>query len=221
MPALLVLLLILALLVPGLAATLLFAFLMLLPAYVMVSSLLTVVLAPQQMLAVASDRRTRRNHSCEHATVNVLEEWFGPLPQAAGVATKEGFYVWGVDGIDPDTLIGAAQQGLGRMKRGERNLALHPRCGTSMTVAQFVFALVFLLTLGLTGYFFLEAILVALAAMFLLGKPLGLLAQKYFTTSPDVATLDIAEMFWTPRPRLGGTGLFFLPRGAFFFRTVQ
>ncbi len=221
MPVLLLLLLILALAAPGAVLMVGLAVLLLLPAYLVVSSVFTVVLAPQQILAVASEGRTRRTHACEHATVNVLEEWYGPLPQVGGVAARDGFYIWGAQQIHPGVLVRAAQQGLRRMQAGEAGLALHPRCGTSLVVAQFVFALSFLLGLFVTGYFTLTGILVALLASWAFGRPLGLLAQRYFTTSADVARLRIAEVHWTARPDLGMGGLFTIPRGAFFFRVLQ
>ncbi len=221
MQLLLLLLLLLAVLAPGVFAGIALALLLILPAYLMVSSVLTVVLAPQQILAIASDKRTRRTHSCEHATVNVLEEWYGPQPQVGGAATPQGFYIWGAHGFPPEALLRAAQSGIARMKSGEAGLALHPRCGTSLVVARFVFALVFLFSLIVTGYLTLMGLLIAFLSAWLLGRPLGLLAQKYFTTSPHVDRLHIAEVYWSPRPSLGGWGVFFIPGGAYFFRTTQ
>ncbi len=220
MQLLLLLLLLLALLAPGLLAGFALLLLLIMPAYLMLSSLLTIVLAPQQILAVASDKRTRRAHSCEHATVNVLEEWYGPQPHTAGVATPEGFYIWGTHGIPPEMLLRAAQSGLARMKSGEKHLALHPRCGTSLVVARFVFSLVFLFTLIVTGYLTLTGLLAAFLSAWILGRPMGLLAQRFFTTSPHVAQLYITEVHWAQQPPVGSLGLFFIPGGAFFFRTA-
>ncbi len=217
---LLLIALLLLLVSPGVLAVVGMGMLLFLPAYLMVSSALTVVLAPQQIWAVASDKRTRRTHSCEHATANVLEEWCGPQPMVGGVATKDGFYIWGVDGFDPGTLIRAAQSGLARMKSGERDLALHPRCGTSLMAARFVFGVVFLALLFALGGFTFEGVLLALVVSWIFGRPLGLLAQRYFTTSPEVDSLHITEVTWTDQPRIGGLPLFGLPRGAYFFRTV-
>ncbi len=212
--------LLLLVLAPGLAIAVGVGLLLFLPAYLMVSSALTVVLAPQQMYAVATDKRTRRTHSCEHATVNVLEGWYGPQPAVGGVATKDGFYVWGAEGFDPGALIRAAQSGLARMKNGERDLALHPRCGTSLMAARLVFAIVFLALLFAVGGFTLSGVLIALLASWAFGRPLGMLAQRYFTTSSEVGALHISEVRWTDQPRVAGMPLFGLPRGAYFFRTA-
>jgi len=217
----LLLILILTILAPGLLLVIGMGMLLILPAYLMVSSAFTLVLAPQQILAIAGDRRTRRTHACEHATVNVLEEWYGPLPQVGGVATKDGFYLWGVEGFDPSTVFRAAQEGLMRMRRGERTLALHPRCGTSMLAARFVFAAVFLALLGWTGNFTLFGVLLALAASWLLGRRLGIVAQRYFTTSADVSRMSIDQMAWTDRPALPGPATMVIPRGAYFLATSQ
>lgn len=74
MPFLLLLLLIIPL-VPGLGfALLLFlilGILFILPLQFFFYSLVTIVTVPWQLIQIASDRRMRQNHACEHATVNV------------------------------------------------------------------------------------------------------------------------------------------------------
>jgi len=213
---LLALFVVLTLLAPGLLIVAGLGLLILLPAYLMFSSALTLVLAPQQILAIASDKRTRRAHACEHATVNVLEESLGPLPGVGGVATKGGFYIWGAEHIHPNALIRAAQLGLARMKQGERDLAVHGRCGTSMLAARFVFGMLFA-----TGHVSLATVLLALVASWWLGRPLGLLVQRYFTTAPDVGGLAITHVAWTDRPHVGSAAVFAVPRGAYFFGVTQ
>lgn len=52
-------------------------FLFLIPYVVFFNSFLNVLTIPWQILKIASDKRVRKNHSLEHATVNVLEERYG------------------------------------------------------------------------------------------------------------------------------------------------
>lgn len=209
------------LLVPGFALAVGVGLLLFIPAYLTVSSIFTLVVTPQQIWAVARDRRVRRNHSCEHATVNVLEQWYGPLPHVGGVAVEGGFYIWGADMFHPNALIRAAQEGLERMKRGEASLALHPRCGTSLAAARFVFAAIFLWLLLAVGYFTFGGVLLALVASWMAGRPLGMLLQRFFTTTSDVAPVEITAVSWTDRPRLGPGMFLVFPGGAYFFHTAQ
>ena len=220
MPYLLLLLLI-ALLVPGLGFVLLLFLLLgilfILPLQFFVYSLITIVTVPWQLIQIASDRRIRQNHACEHATVNVLEERYGPLPRTGGLAYKNGFTILG-EVPSPGELLDAAQEGHARLRRGESHLAVHPRCGTSIAVAQFLFACTFLFILfWIQRLHFLEIVAVILLAS-LLSRPLGLLIQRYVTTNPDVDDVQIVDVSFK-RPDMG-FGLFFLPLPqAYFVRT--
>jgi len=220
MPILVLLLILLLLAGPWVIVAAGVGLLIFLPAYLLLTSTATLLLVPQQILQVATDRRVRRVHACEHATANVLEEKMGPLPMVGGVATKRGFYLWGAERFHPSVVFGAAQEGLARMKRGEHMLAVHPRCGTSLGMARLVFAVVFLGLLFAGGYFSFGTVLLAMAASWLLGKPLGLLVQRYLTTAPDVYDLQITHVSWVDRPEVGAPALFAAPRGAYFFHTT-
>lgn len=217
----LLLLLLMALLVPGLGFVLLLFLLVgiffILPLQFFVYSLITIVTVPWQLIQIASDRRIRQNHACEHTTVNVLEERYGPLPRTGGLASKNGYTILG-EVPTPGELLDAAQEGLSRLRRGETQLALHPRCGTSIAVAQFLFACTFLFILfWIHRLHFLEIIIVILLAG-VLSRPLGLLAQRYITTDPDVTDVEIVDVSFE-RPDMG-LGLFFLPLPhAYFVRT--
>ena len=190
----LILLLLIVLLLPGLGlAVLLFlilGILFILPLQFFVYSLITIVTVPWQLIQIASDRRIRQNHACEHATVNILEERYGPLPRTGGLAYKNGYTIMG-EVPSPSELVDAAQEGIARLRRGESSLAIHPRCGTSVAVAQFLFASTFLFILfWIQRLNFLEIVAVILLASFL-ARPLGLLVQRYVTTDPDVADVVV------------------------------
>jgi hypothetical protein len=72
--------------------------------------------------------RVRRNHGLEHATIHILSSRF-PSVGFAGVSDPGGFWVTG--NVDLDDLTAAVVDGLARLRAGERNLAIHPNCGTN------------------------------------------------------------------------------------------
>jgi hypothetical protein len=133
---------------------------------------------------------TRQVHALEHATVWVLSEAVdaGRLdlnPDAlGGMSTESGFYLYGP--VSTTQLWQAVQTALFRLTEGEWNLAVHPRCGTNLSVGM-------LLTGGLAlGINFLlpkgpiEQLLgigLATTAATQLAPDLGSLAQRYLTTA--------------------------------------
>jgi len=135
---------------------------------------------------------TRQVHALEHATVWVLTSMAGrtSTPMAlnseslGGLSTDRGFYLYG-DAATVD-ISRAAQTALRRITCGEWDLAVHPRCGTNLSVGM-------LLTAGLTmgvGFFLpkdpisqLLSFGVAATAASQLTPELGAMAQRYVTTA--------------------------------------
>jgi len=152
-------------------------------------SLITLFTVPQQIINIAKNKAIRRNHALEHATINVLEKYAGRTLLLAGLSQKNGFIISGAQ--DPNLVIKAAQEGLNLLKQGECQLAIHRRCGTSIAIANFLAAVLFLIFLIQTGNFSIFAIIIALILANALGPYLGELTQKYFTTSCDVKYLEI------------------------------
>lgn len=134
----------------------------------------------------------RQVHALEHATVWVLSE---SLPGSnslaspdnetlSGMSTDRGFYLYGQ--VSREELQRAVQRALRRITGGEWNLAVHPRCGTNLSVSM-------LLTAGLalgTSVFFprgpIEQMLglgLAATAAAHLAPDLGSMAQQYVTTA--------------------------------------
>ncbi len=87
----------------------------------------------------------RQVHALEHATVWVLSESSdGPSSGAVararsmdnellgGMSTDHGFYLYGQ--VETAYLRRAVHQALQRITEGEWNLAVHPRCGTNLSV---------------------------------------------------------------------------------------
>lgn len=96
----------------------------------------------------------RQVHALEHATVWVLSETgpattkkasFSPTrtdnETLGGLSTEKGFYLYGE--VPPQQLQRGVITALQRFREGEWDLAVHPRCGTNVSVA-------LLLTAGLT-----------------------------------------------------------------------
>ncbi|RJQ04187.1 MAG: hypothetical protein C4551_11010 [Bacillota bacterium] len=162
--------------------------LVLLPLWLAATTLAGALHAPGQFLSIAGNRRLRQNHALEHATLNVLTERHGP-PRLSGLAREGGFVLKGF--ADPESVRAAAEEGLTRLKLGERSLAIHDRCGTSMAAANLM-ASVFLLValLGLGRLSLVNVILVMLLAN-LSGPAFGRLFQRFLTTTTDVKDVFI------------------------------
>lgn len=141
----------------------------------------------------------RRNHALEHATVSVLLSRMGPNVRLVGRAVSDGFYIYG--NVRRDQLASAADEALGRMQKGESHLAVSPLCGTNLAVGGTLAGLAALVALG-TGdrWERMPNVLTAAMLAVLAGQPMGRLAQKYLTTSPDLNDTRILEV------REGGSG---------------
>jgi len=139
----------------------------------------------------------RQVHALEHATVWVLSESKTPYTWAresttvqvdnellGGLSTEQGFYLYGE--VNISDLRRAVTLALHRLTSGEWDLAVHPRCGTNLSVAM-------LLTAGLAVgvNLFLpfrpieQVIGLGLAATTAaeLAPDLGSMAQRYLTTA--------------------------------------
>jgi hypothetical protein len=162
--------------------------LLLLPFGFTLRSLLGLLTIPGQIWRIATNRRLRMNHALEHATINVIEEHYGPQ-QLAGFAREDGFFIRGP--AEPHLIEEAARIGLRRLQQGEKDLALHRRCGTSMAAANFLASVVFLLLLFVTRHFTLFNVLLAMVAANLLGPFFGDWLQAHFTTRADVNNMTI------------------------------
>lgn len=137
----------------------------------------------------------RQVHALEHATVWVLSEstfsHSGRTTQVqfdneflSGLSTENGFYLYGdVNISDLRRAVTLAKQ---RLVNGEWDLAVHPRCGTNLSVA-------ILLTAGLVvgvnlllPFRPLEQLIglgLAATAAVEISPEIGILAQRYLTTA--------------------------------------
>ncbi len=154
------------------------------------------------MSALDTIAATRRNHGLEHATVTVLLERHGFSRSLAGRSNGNGFFIYG--DLTIDKLESAAAEALHRMQAGESALAVSPFCGTNIAVTGILAGLA---TLSLVGSDSKErwsrfpTVLLGAMAAVVAGQPIGRLAQKYITTSPDVDRLhvdSISPKGWGP-----------------------
>lgn len=128
--------------------------------------------------------KVRRNHGIEHATVHVLSEG-NPELSLVGRADGNGFAIIG--DVNPEALADAAQEALRRMKNGQGELAVHPRCGTQLVTVGALTACAAFFALGRRPRLarLPDAILATTLAAFV-APMIGLQLQKYVTTSPNV-----------------------------------
>lgn len=165
-------------------------FILFIPFKFTIDSFFNLLFVPRQIYKIATNPGLRKNHAMEHATINVLEKDYG-YNNLAGYAVEEGYYIIGMNNII--NVEQAARKGLMLMKNGRKNLAIHRRCGTSLTVANFLSAIIFLGLLIFTGYFSILSMIIAIVISQLVGPFLGEIVQKKFTTTPEVEEMEIVS----------------------------
>jgi len=145
--------------------------------------------------------RVRRNHALEHATMHVLGERRRDL-KLVGRSSLWGFYIYG--DVSTDSLLAAAQEGLQRLKSGQRRLAIHPNCGSNLAVAGVLAGVGAFLALGGLSKDRPKSFLERLASLplactvatlgVILAQPLGAALQARVTTQADVGDLRIVSI---------------------------
>ncbi len=200
---------------PWLAILLLLFFALLIPLGFTLRSFFWVFMGPTQLFRILSNKKIRRNHALEHATIAVLEERHGPL-SIEGMSDENGFSLRG--GLDPDEVLEAAGHALRRLRSGEISLAIHRKCGTTIVVVNTLSALVFLLLLWLTDNLSLLAVIVALVVAHFLGSKVSPAVQRYITTDTRLDGLEITGID-VARERKSFGPLSFVAPSALFVRT--
>jgi len=168
-------------------------FLFLLPILYSLQAVGSLFVYPKQLKAMFGNKILRRNHALEHATIVVMMER-QPSRKFNGFSTDEGFFVQGVRSFEE--VESAAREALRRLRSGEKKLAIHRNCGTTIVAANLLVAVFFLAALALG--IFLQwnlylLVLGAVAAAFALRIPVSLLLQRFVTTDSD---LKNAEVGW-------------------------
>lgn len=146
---------------------------------------------------------TRRNHAIEHATLHILADRF-PGRRMAGHSNPTGFLVFA--DVPLEEVAKGATEALARLQQGERNLAIHPGCGTNYLVAGVMGGgLAWITMLGARNGRdrmgrLLPAIVMATLG-FMLAQPVGPLVQERITTDGDPGGMVI-EGVYALRPGL-------------------
>jgi hypothetical protein len=170
------------------------AFLFLLPILFSLQAVGSLFVYPKQLRAIFGNKILRRNHALEHATIVVMMER-EPGRKLNGFSTDDGFFVQGVRSISE--VESAAREAMRRLQSGEKRLAIHRNCGTTIVAANLLAAIFFLVTLGLVLYLGVGnlylMILGSVVLAFALRIPLSLLLQRFVTTDSD---LKNAEVGW-------------------------
>jgi hypothetical protein len=169
------------------------AFLFLLPILFSLQAVGSLFVYPRQLKAIFGNRILRRNHALEHATIVVMMER-EPGRRLNGFSTDDGFFVQGVRSIAE--VESAAREAIRRLQNGEKGLAIHRNCGTTIVAANLLAAILFLLALGLGLYLGGNIYLMILGSVvlaFALRVPLSLILQRFVTTDAD---LKNAEVGW-------------------------
>jgi Domain of unknown function (DUF6391) len=168
-------------------------FLFLLPILFSLQAVGSLFVYPRQLWAIFGNKILRRNHALEHATIVVMMEK-EPGRKLNGFSTDEGFFVQGVRSIAE--VESAAREAIHRLQNGEKGLAIHRNCGTTIVAANLLAAIFFLAALGIGLYLNWPLYLLIVGSIilaFALRVPLSLILQRFITTDAD---LKNAEVGW-------------------------
>lgn len=139
--------------------------------------------------------RVRRNHALEHASLHVLGGRF-PTVAFAGISDPGGFWITGR--VELDDLTSAVVDALARLKAGERNLAIHPNCGTNFVTTGVIAGFAaWLSMLGVKKGWKdkldrLPGVLTLTTLAIVLSQPLGYKLQARVTTDGDPGKLELS-----------------------------
>src|SRR5260370_2207492 len=138
--------------------------------------------------------RVRQNHALEHATISLLTQR-NPHSVLRGRSTANGFYVYGE--LNEADLRECAAEALQRLRNGEPDMAIHPRCGTNLAVAGMMAGLSSVLVgeIPPRRNRYSRAVLSSLVSLFL-PPPVGMYVQNRFPTQHPThatSTVDVAR----------------------------
>lgn len=153
--------------------------------------------------------RIRRNHGLEHATIHVLSENHKRF-SAQGNSDHRGFHLNIYGDVGEDEVAAAVAEAHRRLRGGERQLAVHPNCGTVLVTTATLAALaayaVFALEAwredsrreggrrkgaGLEG---LPNAILAVVVALIVGRPLGITLQERYTVDGDIGDLAVTSI---------------------------
>jgi len=137
---------------------------------------------------------TRRNHALEHATLKVLAERYKGI-KMMGHSNPGGFLLFA--DLPTELVTEAVLEARKRLQAGEKDLAIHPGCGTNVAASSFLagsvsFVVLMALSRGKTPKWW-QILLSTLVAVpvYILSKPIGPHLQKAITTDADINGLEV------------------------------
>lgn len=136
----------------------------------------------------------RRNHALEHATLQVLAPKYPHRPMG-GHSNPTGFVILG--DVDTADLADAAVEALKRLRAGERELAIHPGCGTNYATSGLLAGSVAWYGLGggrQKKLWRIPFILPLVVLVWELSKPLGPALQAKVTTEAEIGAMEILSV---------------------------
>jgi hypothetical protein len=152
----------------------------------------------QRFLNLPMVSRVRRNHSLEHATLNVLSEHF-PNTTLIGRSDGRGFYIYGQ--VPTEAVKQSVAEALDRLRDGEHSLAIHPNCGTNLVTSGILAGASSFLCLARSkdeGWRErlerLPLVIAVTTLALIVAQPLGRSAQKYITTEPIPGPLEVLSI---------------------------
>lgn len=151
--------------------------------------------------------KIRRNHGFEHATIHILSQRKGGNLSMVGHSDASGFTLYGP--IDTVEVEQAAQEALRRLRQGQAELAVHPRCGTVLATTGLLTGLAAFIAIGMDGtsrarfrWASIPSAILAATFAAIVAQPLGLFIQKEYTTSGDPGNLEIRRISLKPNARV-------------------
>jgi hypothetical protein len=150
-----------------------------------------------EILELPTISHIRRNHGLEHATLHTLANHL-PNTMLMGHSDIGGF--WIIGDVPPEVMHTAVLEAIARLRAGDRQLAIHPNCGTNYVTAGALAGLAGAAAMLGSGKRIQDklarlpfaAVLATIALI--ISQPLGLLLQARVTTSGDPGTLEVTAI---------------------------
>lgn len=132
----------------------------------------------------------------EHATLKILARKYDDKT-LAGHSNPTGFFLFG--DIATEDTRSAIKEAMTRLRAGERDLAIHPGCGTNLATSMILPATFAWIPFQGTRSLRWRLVLIPVGLIFalfgyLLSKPLGPWFQRHVTTEADVGSMQVVEV---------------------------
>ncbi|MEL6310351.1 MAG: DUF6391 domain-containing protein, partial [Chloroflexota bacterium] len=138
-------------------------------------------------------KRVRQNHGLEHATIHMLNRQNYVL---SGRASLGGFVIMG--DVPTEKIEKAATDALSRLRKGQRQLAIHPNCGTNLVTAGLmstsIAAVGFMGTDRRRAWERFPFVMVFMMLASLYATPVGMVVQEHITTDGNPGDMQIVRV---------------------------